>query len=31
MDVLAIGPFLLRKEQQPELSLQTAADRFGLD
>lgn len=31
MDALAIGPFFLRKEQQPKLALQTAAEAFGLD
>jgi len=31
MDALAIGPFFLRKEQQPTLDLQTAAEAFGLD
>lgn len=31
MDAIAMGPFLLHKEQQPELSQQSAADHFGLD
>ena len=31
MDVLAAGSFLLRKEEQPELDLKSAADEFGLD
>ncbi len=31
MDALAIGPFLLMKEDQPELRLRSAAEEFGLD
>ena len=31
LDALAIGPFLLRKEDQPDLALETAAEAFGLD
>lgn len=31
MDVLVMGPYLLRKEQQPKLELETAAEAFGLD
>ena len=31
MDAIAMGPFLLHKDQQPALEQQTAADHFGLD
>jgi len=31
MDALAVGPFLLRKDQQPEMDLRPAAEEFGLD
>jgi len=31
MDAVVIGPYLLRKEDQPDLNLKTAADEFGLD
>ena len=31
MDALAIGPFVLLKEEQPPLALPSAADEFGLD
>jgi len=31
MDALAVGPFLLMKEQQPKLDLKSAAEEFGLD
>jgi len=31
MDALAIGSFVLRKEDQPALALRSAADEFGLD
>ena len=31
MDAVAIGSFLLRKEDQPELDLRTAAEEFGYD
>jgi carbamoyltransferase len=31
MDALACGPFLLLKDQQPELALKSAAEEFGLD
>ncbi len=31
MDALAVGPFLLLKDQQPELELKSAAEQFGLD
>ena len=31
MDALAVGPFWLKKEDQPELDLKSARDEFGLD
>ena len=31
MDVLVCGPFVMRKESQPELQLKGAAEEFGLD
>ena len=31
MDAIAIGPYLLRKEHQPEVKLASAAEEFGLD
>ena len=31
MDALAVGPFLLRKDQQPEMDLRPADEEFGLD
>jgi carbamoyltransferase len=31
MDALVIGPFVLRKAEQPPLALKSAADEFGLD
>jgi carbamoyltransferase len=31
MDALVIGPFVLRKSEQPALSLRSAQDEFGLD
>ncbi len=31
MDTLAVGPFLLHKDQQPELKLKSAKEQFGLD
>jgi len=31
MDVLAVGPFLLLKDQQPDMDLRPAAEEFGLD
>jgi carbamoyltransferase len=31
MDALAVGPFLLRKDQQPEMDLRPAEEEFGLD
>lgn len=31
MDALAAGPFLMRKEDQPQMELKSAKDEFGLD
>ena len=31
MDAIAMGPFLLLKDEQPELKLASAAEEFGLD
>jgi carbamoyltransferase len=31
MDALAVGPFLLRKDQQPDMDLRPAKEEFGLD
>ncbi len=31
MDAMAMGPFLLLKDQQPELELKSAQEQFGLD
>ena len=31
MDAIAMGPFLLLKEKQPELKQASAAEHFGLD
>jgi carbamoyltransferase len=31
MDVLVCGPFMLIKSEQPQISLRSAADEFGLD
>jgi carbamoyltransferase len=31
MDVLVIGPFILRKEDQPKIAMKSAAEEFGLD
>jgi hypothetical protein len=31
MDVLVAGSFVLLKEDQPKLSLKSAAEEFGLD
>ena len=31
MDAIAIGPFVLLKEDQPKLELKSAKDEFGLD
>jgi len=31
MDALVVGPFLLRKPDQPALTLRSAAEQFGLD
>lgn len=31
MDAIAMGPFLLMKEDQPKVSLRSAAEEFGLD
>jgi len=31
MDAIAMGPYLLLKDQQPELRLKSAKDEFGLD
>ncbi len=31
MDALAVGPFLLRKDQQPAMDLRPADEEFGLD
>jgi carbamoyltransferase len=31
MDALAVGPFLLLKDQQPKLELKSAQEQFGLD
>jgi carbamoyltransferase len=31
MDALICGPFLMRKEDQPEIDLKSARDEFGLD
>ena len=31
MDVLVCGPFLMMKDEQPEIELRTAAEEFGFD
>ena len=31
MDAIAIGPYLLHKDKQPELKLKSASEEFGLD
>jgi carbamoyltransferase len=31
MDAIAMGPYLLMKEEQPHLELESAAEAFGLD
>jgi len=31
MDAIVIGPYLLKKSEQPKLRLSSAQDEFGLD